>query len=200
MPRTRKELEQIEREILAPFVALVMKRMSQQSTFEQAVRAGLAGILTSPEFIFLRETPGKLNDFALASRLSYFLWSSTPDDELLAAATAGKLSDPAALREQAERMLRSPKHAAFTTNFLGQWLGMRDIDFTEPSGRLYPEFDEMLKASMLRDIERGSITEAEHILGDMANRARTLGVDTPLLDLARAHVAAYEIGRQRVAS
>jgi hypothetical protein len=138
---------------LAPFVALVLKRMAQQSTFEQAVRAGLAGILTSPEFIFLRETPGKLNDFALVSRLSYFLWSSTPDDELLAAATEGRLSDPTAMRAQVERMLRSPKHAAFTSNFLGQWLGMRDIDFTEPSGRLYPEFDDMLKASMLRETE-----------------------------------------------
>jgi len=53
---------------------------------------------------------------------------------------------------------------------------------------------------MLRDIERGSVTEAEHILGDMANRARTLGIDTPLLDLARAHLAAYEMGRRRAAS
>jgi hypothetical protein len=142
----------VEKEI-APFVALVMKRMSQESTFEQAVRAGLAGILTSPEFIFLRETPGKLSDFALASRLSYFLWSSMPDDELLAKAEAGKLGDASVLREQVERMLRSPKHSAFTTNFLGQWLSLRDIDFTEPSHRIYPEFDDMLKASMLRETE-----------------------------------------------
>ncbi|MBR0740922.1 2-dehydropantoate 2-reductase [Bradyrhizobium liaoningense] len=72
--------------------------------------------------------------------------------------------------------------------------------FIEFDRKLFTTKDSPLKASMLRDIERGSITEAEHILGDMANRARTLGVDTPLLDLARAHVAAYEIGRQRVAS
>jgi len=72
--------------------------------------------------------------------------------------------------------------------------------FIEFDRKLFTTRDSPLKASMLRDIERGSITEAEHILGDMANRARTLGVDTPLLDLARAHVAAYEIGRQRVAS
>ncbi|QPF95020.1 2-dehydropantoate 2-reductase [Bradyrhizobium commune] len=65
--------------------------------------------------------------------------------------------------------------------------------------KLFTTANSPLKASMLRDIERGSVTEAEHILGDMANRGRALGVDTPLLDLARAHVAAYEVGRQRAA-
>ena len=69
--------------------------------------------------------------------------------------------------------------------------------FIEFDRKLFTTPDSPLKASMLRDIERGSITEAEHILGDMANRARALGIDTPLLDLARAHVAAYEIGRRR---
>ena len=71
--------------------------------------------------------------------------------------------------------------------------------FIEFDRKLFTTLDSPLKASMLRDIERGSVTEAEHILGDMANRARGLGIDTPLLDLARAHVAAYEIGRQREA-
>lgn len=70
------------------------------------------------------------------------------------------------------------------------------IDFDR---KLFTTLDSPLKASMLRDIERGSVTEAEHILGDMANRARALGIDTPVLDLARAHVAAYEVGRQRTA-
>ncbi|OKO77850.1 2-dehydropantoate 2-reductase [Bradyrhizobium sp. NAS80.1] len=71
--------------------------------------------------------------------------------------------------------------------------------FIEFDRNLFTTPNSPLKASMLRDIERGSITEAEHILGDMANRARALGIDTPLLDLARAHVAAYEVGRQRAA-
>ena len=70
------------------------------------------------------------------------------------------------------------------------------IDFDR---KLFTTLDSPLKASMLRDIERGSVTEAEHILGDMANRARALGIDTPVLDLARAHVAAYEVGRRRTA-
>ncbi|KJC37775.1 2-dehydropantoate 2-reductase [Bradyrhizobium sp. LTSP857] len=72
--------------------------------------------------------------------------------------------------------------------------------FIEFDRKLFTTLDSPLKASMLRDIERGSMTEAEHILGDMANRARSLGIDTPLLDLARAHVAAYEVGRRRAAS
>ncbi|GGI24283.1 2-dehydropantoate 2-reductase [Bradyrhizobium guangdongense] len=72
--------------------------------------------------------------------------------------------------------------------------------FIEFDRKLFTTLDSPLKASMLRDIERGSITEAEHILGDMANRARKLGIETPLLDLARAHVAVYEVGRSRVAS
>ncbi|WP_440640439.1 2-dehydropantoate 2-reductase [Bradyrhizobium sp. PUT101] len=71
--------------------------------------------------------------------------------------------------------------------------------FIEFDRKLFTTLDSPLKASMLRDIERGSMTEAEHILGDMANRARALGIDTPLLDLARAHVAAYEIGRRKAA-
>lgn len=69
--------------------------------------------------------------------------------------------------------------------------------FIEFDRKLFTTLDSPLKASMLRDIERGSITEAEHILGDMSNRARALGIDTPNLDLARAHVAAYEVGRRR---
>jgi 2-dehydropantoate 2-reductase len=68
--------------------------------------------------------------------------------------------------------------------------------FIEFDRKLFTTLDSPLKASMLRDIERGSMTEAEHILGDMANRARSLGIETPLLDLARAHVAAYEVGRR----
>jgi len=71
--------------------------------------------------------------------------------------------------------------------------------FIEFDRKLFTTVDSPLKASMLRDIERGSITESEHILGDMANRARSLGIDTPLLDLARAHLAAYEVGRRRAA-
>jgi mono/diheme cytochrome c family protein len=136
-----------------PFLALVKSKLAGKHSFEQAVRVGLTAILVSPEFLFLREKAGKLDDFALASRLSYFLWSTMPDEELLTLAEKKKLGDPAALRAQVERMLKSPKAATFTENFVGQWLGLRDIDFTEPSHILYPEFDHMLKVSMVKEAE-----------------------------------------------
>src|SRR5262249_43510824 len=112
-----------------PFVALVKAKLAAKYTFEQAVRVGLKAVLVSPDFLFLREKPGALDDFALASRLSYFLWSTMPDDELLTLAGQNKLGQPDTLRSQVERMLNDPKAAAFTENFVGQWLGLRDIDF-----------------------------------------------------------------------
>jgi mono/diheme cytochrome c family protein len=138
---------------VAPYTALVAARLKGNATFEQAIRVGLEAILTAPEFLFLREKPGRLDDFALASRLSYFLWSSTPDEELLALAEKGKLSQPETLRAQAERMLASSKSVGLRENFLSQWLGLREIDATNPSQILYPDFDDMLKASMLREAE-----------------------------------------------
>eukprot|EP00913_Durusdinium_trenchii_P028505 g26733.t1 len=138
---------------VAPFVAIVKSRMAQGTRFEPAVRAALKGVLISPEFLFLRETPGRLDDFALASRLSYFLWSTMPDETLLQLAAEKKLSNPTALREQVERMLSHPKSAAFTEHFVGQWLNLREIDATEPSRLLYPEYDHLLKVSMIREAE-----------------------------------------------
>jgi hypothetical protein len=129
----------------------VESRLAEGYSFEQAVRVALKGVMVSPEFLYLREKPGQLDDFALASRLAYFLWSTMPDEELLALAKAGKLHEPQTLLAQVERLLESPKAAAFTENFVGQWLGLRDIDFTEPDHRLYPEYDQMLKAAMINE-------------------------------------------------
>ena len=102
--------------------------------------------MVSPDFLFLREKPGKLDDFALASRLSYFLWSTMPDEELLDSGRAEE-TEPAgrAARSRSSACSEHPKAAAFTENFVGQWLGLRDIDATEPSHILYPEFDHMLQ-------------------------------------------------------
>jgi hypothetical protein len=138
---------------VAPFIEIAKARLANKATFEEAMRAAFKGVLVSPEFVFLRERPGKLDDFALACRLSYFLWSTMPDEELFALAEQGQLSQPERLREQVERMLQSPKAAAFTENFVGQWLGLREIDATEPSHVLYPEYDHLLKVSMIRETE-----------------------------------------------
>lgn len=138
---------------VAPFVAVVKAKLDGGYTFELAMRAALKGVLISPEFLFLREVPGKLDDFALACRLSYFLWSTMPDDELFMLAEKQQLDQPEVLRQQVERLLAHPKAAALTDNFVGQWLGLREIDATEPSHLVYPEFDHLLKVSMIRETE-----------------------------------------------
>ena len=134
---------------LRPFLARVKKKLGEGYSFEQAVRVGLKAVLVSPEFLFLREKPGKLDDFAIASRLSYFLWSSMPDEELLSLAEQKKLQSPETIRAQVERMLKDPKSAGFTTNFVGQWLSLRNIDATLPDPSLYPEFNDGLKEAMV---------------------------------------------------
>jgi hypothetical protein len=139
-------------EDIQPFLDRVRTRLEQGYSFEQAMRVALKAVLVSPHFLFLREKPGKLDDSALASRLSYFLWSSMPDEELLALAQRGELSRPDTLREQVERMLRDSKAAAFTKNFAGQWLGLRTIDATTPDRMLYPEYDDVLKVSMVKEV------------------------------------------------
>jgi len=136
---------------LAPFLARVKKKLGEGYSFEQALRVGLKSVLISPEFLFLREKPGKLDDYALASRLSYFLWSSMPDDELLSLADQKKLSAPETLRAQVERLLQDPRASRFTKNFAGQWLSLRNIDATLPDPSLYPEFDDGLKEAMLQE-------------------------------------------------
>lgn len=148
-------------EDIRPFLTRVKSRLDQNYSFEQAMRVGLRGILVSPSFLFLREKagsaassavrPAPLDDFALASRLSYFLWSSMPDEPLFKLAEARRLREPGVLREQIERMLRDPKARAFTENFTGQWLSLRAIDATMPDRTLYPEYDDILKTASLKE-------------------------------------------------
>ena len=142
----------VTKDDIQPFLARVSTKLEQGDSFEQAMRVALRGVMVSPEFLFLRERPGKLNDFALASRLSYFLWSSMPDEELLALAEKSELNTPERLRDQVERMLQDPRAASFTTNFASQWLGLRTIDATSPDGMLYPEYDDVLKVSMVKEV------------------------------------------------
>ncbi len=146
----RRPLETGEAE---PFTKLVTDALDAGKSFEDAVEVGFRAVLTTPQFLLIEERPGKLDDYALASRLSYFLWSTMPDDELLSLAAAKKLSQTATLRAQVERMLASPRARAFTENFAGQWLDLRNIEATTPDKRLYPEFDEVLQNSMIGETE-----------------------------------------------
>lgn len=138
---------------IQPFLARVMSRLESGYTFEQAVRVGLKAVLVSPSFLFLQEKGElpRLDDFALASRLSYFLWSSMPDAALYELASENKLHEPEVLRQQVERLLQDPKAKAFNTQFTGQWLSLRAIDATLPDRTLYPEYDDSLKMAMLKE-------------------------------------------------
>ena len=140
-------------EDLQPYLKLVSESLSMGKPFDESLRVGLKAILCSPRFLYLKEPAGALDDFALASRLSYFLWSSLPDRQLLDLAEKGELKQAAVLRAQTERLLNDPKAQRFIENFTGQWLGLRDIDFTTPDPQLYPEFDDTLKWSMVRETQ-----------------------------------------------
>jgi hypothetical protein len=127
------------------------KVTNDRCAVEDALRQSLLAVLCSPEFLMLQESPGPLDDYALASRLSYFLWRSMPDQTLLDLASEKKLRSVEKLRGQVERMLRDKRAASLTEQFLGQWLGLRQIDATTPDRMLYPEFDDYLQYSMLRE-------------------------------------------------
>jgi hypothetical protein len=142
----------------AAYVALAHAELDAGATLLEAVRGGFRAILSSPRFLYLEEAPGPLSAHALAARLSYFLWSTTPDDELRALADNGRLNSAPTLRAQVERMLRDPRAGAFVEHFTDQWLNLADIDFTVPDAKLYPEFDEVLKHAMV-DETRGFFRE-----------------------------------------
>lgn len=140
------------------FVDLALDALNDERSFVDAMRIGARAILASPQFLILDESPGQLDNYALASRLSYFLWGTMPDAELLKLAKAGRLSDSTVLREQTERLLKDKRRERFVASFAGQWLDLRSIDNTTPDKRLYPEFDEILKRSMIAETE-GFVSE-----------------------------------------
>ena len=134
----------------------------QADGFEAGVQFALQRLLSDPEFLFRIERDPTdvaagaaypLRDLALASRLSFFLWSSIPDEELLDAANRGDLGDPAVLEAQVRRMLRDPRSRALVDNFAGQWLLLRNIPTVQPDPILFPTFDENLRTAFRRESE-----------------------------------------------
>jgi hypothetical protein len=131
-------------------------------SFDEGIEAAVQRVLADPEFIYrLEPEPASLavgksyriNDLSLASRLSFFLWSTVPDDELIELASQGKLKDPAVLEHQVRRMLADPKSEAFVTNFTGQWLNVRGLKSSEPVVNLFPDFDDNLRYAFQREVE-----------------------------------------------
>src|SRR5262245_37113151 len=134
----------------------------KEKDFDQGIEMVLARVLASPQFIYRIEEepvtvktsqPYRISDIDLASRLSFFLWSSSPDAELLRVASQGRLKDPVVLEAQVRRMLKHPKAESLAVNFAGQWLNLRALDATAPLPLIYPDFDDPLRQAMRREVE-----------------------------------------------
>ncbi|HMP59420.1 MAG TPA: DUF1592 domain-containing protein [Gemmatales bacterium] len=167
------------RRILAPFAERAYRRpllpaefdkllglfdasQAAEESFEESIRFVVQALLVSPHFLFrveLRSHPlagsdrEELDSFALASRLSYFLWSSLPDTELFELARADRLRDPETLAAQVRRMLKDPRARALTENFAGQWLQLRSLATLAPDPERFPEFDDELRAAFATETE-----------------------------------------------
>jgi len=132
------------------------------SAFDAGIEAVLARVLASPRFIYRIEAepptaklnePYRISDLDLASRLSFFLWSRGPDDELLAVAAQNRLHDPIVLERQVRRMLKDPRAESLAVNFAGQWLNLRGLGSSGPLPMIYPDFDDPLRQAMRREVE-----------------------------------------------
>jgi hypothetical protein len=159
--------------------------------FEIGLRTGVEAILSSPHFVFRIEQPARgaqpgrsyaIVDTDLASRLSYFLWATPPDEQLLDLARQGKLSDRKVLNAQVDRMLDDPRSQALATRFAAQWLRLQDLDKINPDVRFYPDFHQQLKDAMLRETELFFYSLVQE--------------DRPLLDLFQAN---YTFVNERLA-
>jgi len=149
-----------------------------QGGFEKGIQNALTYVLASPKFLYRAETdpanlaPGAnhaLNDLELASRLSFFLWSSVPDQELLSLAKDGRLADPAVLEHQVRRLLSDPKADSLVKNFFLQWLRLRDLALFDPDTSEYPNFEEDLRKALESEIElfTGSIVREDRSVLDL---------------------------------
>jgi Protein of unknown function (DUF1592)/Protein of unknown function (DUF1588)/Protein of unknown function (DUF1585)/Protein of unknown function (DUF1595)/Protein of unknown function (DUF1587)/Planctomycete cytochrome C len=162
---------------VAPLLAFYQKGR-EAVDFETGIEMALRRILADPLFVFRFERDPdtlpaggthRVTDIELASRLSFFLWSSIPDDELLTVAEQGRLKDPAVLQQQVKRMLKDPKSQALITNFSGQWLFLRELRNRQPDLLLFPDFDDNLRQSFQRETELlfGSIVREDRNVFDL---------------------------------
>ena len=141
----------VDAEVRAAYLAQVDQRLKAGDCFESAMRYAYRAALCSPDFLYLIEPIGQLDDEALACRIAYFLWNSLPDQQLHDLAAAKKLHEPEVLKAEVERLLKSPKSQRFIEDFLGQWLKLRQIAANDPDRTLYPEFNPYLQDSMVAE-------------------------------------------------
>ncbi|HWF12085.1 MAG TPA: DUF1592 domain-containing protein [Bryobacteraceae bacterium] len=165
---------------IAPLMEFYHSGRADGGRFDDGVEAALQRLLADPEFVYRDEPESatlaagktyRLSDIALASRLSFFIWSSVPDDELIDVAAQGKLKDPVVLEKQVRRMLADPKSAALVDNFTGQWLGVRSLKTAEPVVNLFPDYDDNLRNAYEREVELffASVMREDRSIIDLLN-------------------------------
>jgi len=139
----------LSEEEVTPYVEMVLADLDNDVPLMDALRGGYRAVLCSPRFLYFNETPGPLDDYAVASRLSYFLWNTMPDAQLFKQAKAGKLTKSWAVQQQIERMLAADRGKNFVRDFAAEWLDLSLINFTEPDPRMFRDFDILVQQSML---------------------------------------------------
>jgi len=165
---------------LETLLSFYQKGRNEGGTFDSGIEAAIQLILASPEFLFRFEPDPptlaagavyRISDLELASRLSFFLWSTGPDDQLLNLAALGKLKDPAVLDAQMKRMLADPKSKALVDNFADQWLYLRNLKNINPDFETFPDFDDNLRQAMRKetDLFFGNIIHEDHSILDLLN-------------------------------
>lgn len=138
---------------LQPYLEEVNAALDKKAEFVDALRLGYRALLCSPRFVYFAEEPGQLDDFEVATRLSYFLTGSTPDEELLQLAAAGKMRDEAILKQQVNRLLKDERGEQFVHDLAAEWLDLDQIDFTQPDKKLYRTYDPIVEIAMLDETE-----------------------------------------------
>ncbi len=170
----RRFVQQAYRRPITPaeevrFLPVIQHALKTGSSFAEAMVAGYTAVLSSPGFLYLQDKPGRLDDAALAERLSFFLWNSAPDTELRRLAAEGKLRQPAVLRAQVDRLLDDPRSRRFIDAFLDYWLELRKAGVTNPDENLYPDYylDDHLAESC---VDESRAFFAELLRGDLPAR------------------------------
>lgn len=177
---------------LEPYAAWMRQSLAEGDDPIAALRAAYRAVLCSPRFLYIVEPPGRLDDFAIATRLSYLMTGSMPDWRLTRLAREKKLSDPDVLQGEVDRLLAGDRGLAFVRDFADQWLDLSQIDFTEPDGKLYKDFDSVVQNGMLDETHR----YLNHLIQNDRSAGELIRSDYTFLDsrLARYYGIDADVG------